>query len=114
MPPVSYEQFIENAKKAADTIFEFKCPICGSPCTETLAQFNLSRRYPCENCNSIITVGKGSYDGESLKELEESRNKIREISTYRRVFHEDKIYDGIRVKMQNNVPSIFGFTLKLE
>jgi predicted RNA-binding Zn-ribbon protein involved in translation (DUF1610 family) len=114
MISVTYEEFIKKAKESLGLSFAFKCPICGEPLTVPLAQFNLSIRYPCENCHAVTTLGRPHYKGESLDELHRLAIQITEISINRPTYHGDKNYDGVSVRMKDGVPSVFGYTLKLE
>ena len=114
MIAVSYDEFIKKAKESLGFSFAFKCPICGDPLTAPLAQYNLSRRYPCENCHAVITLGRSNYNGESLDDLQRLATQITEISLIRPVYHGDKNYDGVAVRIKDGVPAVFGFALKVE
>ena len=112
MITVTYEEFIKKAKKSLGFSFGLKCPICGEPCTVPFAQINLSVRYPCGNCGVITTLGRPHYNGENLADLQRLATQITKISMIRPTYHGDKNYDGVSVRMEDGVPSVFGVTLK--
>jgi hypothetical protein len=111
---VTYDQFVERAKTAIGTDFEFKCPICGDPCVEPLPQINLTMRFPCEGCKSIISIGSHDPHAALQRAMGNLRmsHKIREIEIRRPSYCGDKKYDGVRVKKdKNGDPAVFGFIL---